>query len=603
MSYQSVEEVSNEVQYGNTISGSGYLSIPENNTIPNTFNYKTYLKSQNISKLIDTTKIKKEKENHILSKVRQKIRNWMEHQINSHYLMKLLLGINEGTDQEVHSAFQKNGITHLFVISGMHLAILYEVFQTIVKKTCKKEYLHHIIPFLGLALYYSFISSSISSKRAFYFYGLSCCNNLGKWNIKKKQIFLLTLGIVLLENPYAIYQIGFQYSFLLAFAFLNFKIKGKNKWQKLFKSSALAFLVSLPITINHSFEINPWSIIINCVAIPFLTSIIFPGLLLSLVIPSLQYVLEVLLQGFESMNVFMTSLPFSSITMSKIPAIVLGLYYILLYVYLKTKNKLLIVMILLGLLGWNVVPKLDSSAYIYFLDVGEGDSALIISPKRKEIILMDTGKESNWISQNIILFLKSVGIQKIDYLILSHGDNDHAGNAIEIASQFHVSNIILNEGNKNELEKKIIQKFHNKIKTKINTSSIRITDLKHQITEDENDNSRILHLCMYQTCTLFMGDAPKEIEEEILNKYHIKANILKVGHHGSKSSTSDTLLKNISVSDAIISAGRKNRYSHPHSEVIKRIEKYNINISSTKESGTIRLKINQKGYTIKAYPP
>lgn len=603
LSYQDAEELNHLIQYGNVVSGEGSAINPENNTIPNTFNYRKYLKSLGISKVIETNKIKKEQENHILPKMKQKIRDILNQQMNSHYLVKLLLGVNEEGSEEAQEVFRKNGISHIFVISGMHLAFLYRLLQKIVKKISKKEYLSHIIPLIGLILYYSLISSSISSKRAFYFYGLCSINNLGKLNIKTKQIFYLVLGIIIFENPYVIYQIGFQYSFILAFSFLNFKSKGKNKYQKILTASCFAFLISLPITINHSFEINLWSIIINSIAIPFLTGIVFPGLLLSLFIQPLQYILKMFLHGFESINIFMTTLPCSSVTMSKMPIIIIGAYYLLLYLYLKSKKKWILSIIILGLMGWNMLPYWDKNAYIYFFDVGEGDSTLIISPKRKDVLLIDTGKENSWISQNIILFLKSKGIHKIDYLILSHGDNDHAGNAIKIATKLHVENIILNNGTKNKLEQEIASKFINKIKSDIKTSFIKTTDLKHSITKDENDNSRILHLCIYQTCTLFMGDASKIVEEEIIKRYHIQANILKVGHHGSKTSTSETLLKNISASDAIISTGRNNRYLHPHKEVIEQLKKYNMNITSTKESGTILIKINQKGYTFKTYPP
>ena len=149
----------------------------------------------------------------------------------------------------------------------------------------------------------------------------------------------------------------------------------------------------------------------------------------------------------------------------------------------------------------------------------------------------------------------------------------------------------------------IRKKYPEKITKIIETNYLKITNIKHKIADNENNNSLLFHICIDKICTLFLGDASKEVEEEIIKNYKMKALILKVAHHGSKTSTSSKLLDHVSFQYGVISVGKKNQYSHPHSTTLEELKKHHINILETKTLGTICFKIKKDKYTFFSFPP
>ena len=240
-----------------------------------------------------------------------------------------------------------------------------------------------------------------------------------------------------------------------------------------------------------------------------------------------------------------------------------------------------------------------------FLDVGQGDSILIHS--KDKTMLVDTGGVINYSREKwqerkneksltnyvTIPVLKKLGIRKIDYLVLTHGDFDHMGEALKLIKQYRVEDIYLNQGNFNLLEKKVIKKYRHvyqiREKEEIVLGNINIVQINKEFS-DENDSSSILLMYYKNKKILLTGDASKKSEEYILNKYNIgKIDVLKIGHHGSKTSTSDELLEELRPSLAIISCGKNNRFNHPHKETIDKLKEYRIKYLRTDISGTIRI--------------
>ena len=243
-----------------------------------------------------------------------------------------------------------------------------------------------------------------------------------------------------------------------------------------------------------------------------------------------------------------------------------------------------------------------------FLDVGQGDSILIHS--KDKTMLVDTGGVMNYSMEKwqerknkksltnyvTIPVLKKLGIRKIDYLVLTHGDFDHMGEALKLIKQYSVEDIYLNQGNFNSLEKNVIKKYRHvyqiREKEKIVLGNINIVQINKEFS-DENDSSSILLMCYKNKKILLTGDASKKSEEYILNKYNIgKIDVLKIGHHGSMTSTSDELLKELRPSLAIISCGKNNRFNHPHKETIDKLKEYRIKYLRTDISGTIRIDLD-----------
>ena len=207
-----------------------------------------------------------------------------------------------------------------------------------------------------------------------------------------------------------------------------------------------------------------------------------------------------------------------------------------------------------------------------------------------------------------IPYLKSIGRNKINYLILTHGDYDHIGEAINIVNNIKVDNVILNNDKYNDLELELINVLDKKSINHLNNIKYIMLEkytlyfLNTNCYDNENDNSNVIYLNYNNYKFLFMGDAGIKREKDILNNYNISdINFLKVGHHGSDTSSSKYFTYFINPEYSIISVGKNNRYNHPKPSVLDNLS--NSKIYRTDIFGSIKIKINKNGYRIKNYSP
>ena len=241
---------------------------------------------------------------------------------------------------------------------------------------------------------------------------------------------------------------------------------------------------------------------------------------------------------------------------------------------------------------------------VSILDVGQGDSSLIRLKNKN--ILIDTGGNINYdISKNILIpYFKSVGIKKIDYLVLTHGDYDHMGEAINLVENFKVEKVIFNCGLYNDLENKLIEvldkkkiKYYSCIK-ELNIDNNKFHFLQTKEYDNENENSNVIYTELNGYKFMFMGDAGVEKEKDILEKYNVsKIDVLKIGHHGSKTSSDKSFIDEINPKYSVISVGKNNRYGHPNKEVLNNLD--NSKIYRTDINGEIQIKIIRNNFSIK----
>ena len=301
--------------------------------------------------------------------------------------------------------------------------------------------------------------------------------------------------------------------------------------------------------------------------------------------------------------------------------LIIIIYYVILISIIKINKKILYIMLLFFLLCIYLKPYFDKNIYLHFLDVSQGDSVLILTQNKKSI-LIDTGgkpeiKKEKWKLKNkkynlmissIIPFLKSIGINKINYLILTHGDFDHMGEAINLVNNFKVNKVIFNCGEFNDLEKELIKvldkkkiKYYSCIK-ELNIDNNKLYFLQAKDYDNENDNSNVIYTELNGYKFMFMGDAGVTTEKEIMDKYSLpNIDVLKVGHHGSKTSSSKELINEINPKYSIISVGKNNRYGHPNKEVLDNLEKSKI--YRTDEDGSIMFKIKNNKLKIDTCSP
>ncbi len=244
------------------------------------------------------------------------------------------------------------------------------------------------------------------------------------------------------------------------------------------------------------------------------------------------------------------------------------------------------------------------------IDVDQGDSTILYL--NNQTIVIDTGgkrQNPDSITNNIIIpFLKSKGLNSIQTLIISHGDYDHMGEAINLVENFKVEKVIFNCGEFNDLEKELIKildkkkiKHYSCIK-ELNIDKNKLYFLQTKEYDNENDNSNVIYTELDDYKFMFMGDASSTTEHEILNEYNLpNIDVLKVGHHGSNTSSSKEFIEEINPKYSIISVGKNNRYGHPNKEVLENLKKSKI--YRTDKQGSIMFKIKKDKFKIETCSP
>ena len=276
---------------------------------------------------------------------------------------------------------------------------------------------------------------------------------------------------------------------------------------------------------------------------------------------------------------------------------------------LSIKNKKFIFIIPIIIFYSQIKIYLDNNFYITFLDVAQGDSAFIRYPHNKLNILIDTGGNYQYeTAKTIITYLKSINVKKLDYLILTHGDYDHMGEAINLVNNIKIEKVIFNCGEYNDLEKELIKvldkkkiKYYSCIK-ELNIDKNKLYFLQTKEFDNENDNSNVIYTELNGYKFMFMGDASITTEKEILNKYNLPdIDVLKVGHHGSKTSSSIEFINEINPKYSIISVGKNNRYGHPNDSVLDNLQ--DSKVYRTDQYGSIMFKINNDRLKIETCIP
>ena len=587
---------------GDKATVSGEYVLPKKATIPNNFDYQKYLYNNHIFYIMYAKELKILKKNqNIIYETKKYILNKTNNYKNRGYLNAFIIG--DKTDLEFYETYQNNGISHLFALSGMHISMLSLLIYKLVNKFKHKD----LIVIMFLLFYVTLTNFSASILRTIIFFIILKLNKKLDLNISTKNSLLLTLSIIMIYNPLIIFDIGFQYSGLVTFGLIvSTKYYKKNYFYNLFITSFIALLFSLPITLYNNYELNLLSIINNLINVPLITFIIYPLSLLTFILKFLEPIYNITIYLLEFIN-NLSSIFSLTVIIPKVNIIFYLIYYILIYLYIESNNKKYILIACLYLLSFKLKPFIDRNNYVYYLDVGQGDSSIVIY--NDEVVMIDTGGISNYfVSSGSIKLLKSLGYSHIDYLILTHGDFDHMGDSIYLINNYNIKNVVLNNDSFNELETNLIKKLKNKkIKyyqnvKKIPISNNIITILNTKEYDNENDNSNVIYMELNNYNFMFMGDAGVDKENDILERYNISnIDVLKVGHHGSKTSSSKKFINKINPKYSIISVGKNNRYGHPNKEVLNNLD--HSKIYRTDEDGSIMFKIKNNKLKIETCSP
>ena len=570
--------------------------------IPNTFNYYKYLKGKNINEVVNIERVKKISENK-LYKLKDKFYKIVNTRKSKDYLYTFLFCDKSMLEQDVKDSFSNNGIIHLITVSGFHVSFLLLYLKKMLSKIfCNDSLIRTIL--LLVSMMYLFLSDfSVALLRATLFYFLDDVNKIFNNLLSRKNLFYMTLFISLILFPSYIYLSSFYYTNILAY----FLIIKDYKKKSIVRFNLYAFFISLPLTIYFNYKFNLLSILYSFMFSFVICYLLYPLSFLSLMFSFFDRIFYYLTRFINLSVLKLDNIKYLTVIVPKVNVYIIVIIYTLHYLYID-KHKVRYIMYLAIIFFYSYFRVyFDANSYVYFLDVGQGDSILKVSKYHKNITLIDTGGsvyKNTYLYKSLEVFLNSLGVRKLDNLILTHGDYDHMGEAINLVNNFKVKKVIFNCGPYNDLEQELIKvlgkrkiPYYSCIK-ELNIENNKLYFLQTKEYDNENDNSNVIYTEIGDYRFIFMGDAGVDKEKDIIEKYNISdIDVLKVGHHGSKTSSSMEFINEIDPKYSVISVGKNNRYGHPNKEVLNVLE--NLKLYRTDKDGTIMFKIKNNKLSLK----
>ncbi|MGE6364398.1 DNA internalization-related competence protein ComEC/Rec2 [Bacillus paramycoides] len=520
------------------------------------FDYRNYLYQQKIHFIFDVTNIS-ECQKTSLSLVQwifllrqqaiSKVTEMFPEQSGA-FMNALLFGDRQQMTFEVEEQYQQFGLIHLLAISGSHIVLLMVMMYFVLLRSGVTKEVATVCLIVCIPLYMIIAGASPSVVRA----SITGVLLLVAFRCSVRLSSLDALSITAICMP-----------------IIPFFAKG------------IAYALSICLTISNDF-------LSYCESFPFIR-LTFGQTPLFLVA----------IYCFSVVSIFVI---WERVIMKKILVIVVGVF------------------LLISICHY-VSPYFRASGSVTFLDVGQGDAILIRLPYDKGVYLIDTGgalhvKKEAWqekkhefsVGHDILVpFLQKEGIKTIDKLIVTHGDADHIGDALDLLSSITVKEVVFGRKEQDAVLEKVLKKQALEKRVKISVvgegESWRINEAEFFVLspkgkeKGENDSSIVIWAKLGGLTWLFTGDLEEAGEKFIVATYpELRANILKVAHHGSKTSSADPFLSLVQPSMAIISVGERNRYGHPHKEVIERFKKIGTEIWRTDKQGAISYVFNgEKG--------
>lgn len=641
------EEIS--LEYGDKLQISGEYQEPNKARNYKGFDYKNYLKINKIYGIIRvdlyTNIIIKHQKNLsnfklLIHKIREKLKeNIQELLTKETYALGIgiLIGDNSRINEKIVEDFKNSNLSHMLAVSGAH--INYVVLTVSILFTKKRAGIkaQRVVTIMMMLFFMELTQMTSSVVRA----GISCIIYMLASLLYRKADVINAMAIstllILLNNPFKLFDIGFQLSYAGTLGIILFckliNIPLKNKLLKYLKDSII-------ISISANIFIIPIMMYqFNTISLTFILSNLLAGPLLGISI-----ILEIIVLLISFMSINIAAIPakvlnilliliinianwFSNIEISKIYVItpqiisIVAYYLICAAIILKKKNRKIIVIIMLTVLIINLFPT-PKKLRINFIDVGQGDSTLIRTETNK-VILIDSGgstaSSSFDVGNKVLLpYLLDRRIKKIDFIIVSHFDADHCQAFETVIDNINVRKVVVCK------QSMITQEYLNIInKCKKKNIKIIVVERGDKLKIDKRTEFEILHpgerflddgkgglnanaiVCKMNYklnngkifSMLFTGDIEVEAEKELEQVYgkKLKADILKIAHHGSKTSSREKFIKLVSPKIALIGVGENNKFGHPADITLERLEKENVKVYRTDQMGEVSITINKNG--------
>ena len=568
----------------------------------------------------------------------------------------MVLGGYQGVAAEDADVFRDNGIAHLLAVSGTHVAVLTLFLHALLRPVGKKSY---ILVQLFLVLYALLCGLQPAVLRSVAMACVLLWGRSRKLQADSARLLLLTAWGLLLVNPFWLFDISFQLSFVTTAGLLLAMPKVTAyipqylpDWLRTVLGVTLtAQIFSFPFSVYYFHRVSLIGLVSNLLLLPALElAVLF--FLAGLGLMFLEAVLntqlnslfsltggtffnlspvsvssnisfsaaEFLLNGAVAAGRLLASIPFAVTDIAGWNRVQYACYLGFLSAFFDLgpfirlssvqRKRWLSGMACVFLLMWCIRFLVPKDLTIHFMDVGQGDAALIQTPGGKNILIDTGGLQGDAdISRMVLLpYLRYLGVKQIDVLCLSHGDHDHAGGAAGIAAKLPMKNVFLGAYAERSADVQALLKvIHNTANVyrlqkgeqwnvgdcKIVVASASDGCSSAAVTET-NSASLVLQLSCQGNSLVFTGDADMDTEENAMPLLR-HADVLKVSHHGSETSSSPHFLSHIRPRYGIISCGKQNRYGHPGKETLERLVARNIILLRTDELGAIKVVFKEDG--------
>lgn len=573
------------------------------------------------------------------------------------FLTSVVLGDKKSLDTEVKDLFSQNGIAHILAVSGVHLSILGMGLYKILKKIGVPEWLRVLESVVLIILYGFMIHAGVATLRAIIMLGINLCSKLLGRTYDMKVATAVAASVIIAGNPAFLTSAGFVLSFMAILALIffypfmktNFGLSEQScekvwlckLWDGFLVTFSITFFL-LPVQIYYYYEIYPYSMILNLIILPMFTVVLYLGFAGGLVGMYFPFLGKFLLIPCKVIFVFYQwlcertgVLVGNRIVLGK-PSIyqmfifyvcVMGVVYFVNVLGKKKKEK-----IFKGYRIFAIVVCFTASVIlcwrarwntqVIFLDVGQGDCC-VIKEKGGMNLLIDGGSSdvSACGEYRLIPYLKSQGMEKIDYAFLSHLDGDHYSAILEVIqsqkeSGVEIETLVLSSYGKEGVDYaefvETVERAGCQVVYINPGDTLTVGDDEDEALilqclfpygdegfEDTNEQSMILYGQVGAFSMLFTGDMGTETEKmflKSLSDHHEEQliqniDLLKVAHHGSSGSTSEAFLDVVRPKVAVISCGINNQYGHPHKETLERLENCGSRIFVTSQIGQITVDV------------
>ncbi|WP_322789450.1 DNA internalization-related competence protein ComEC/Rec2 [Salinicoccus hispanicus] len=534
-------------------------------------------------------------------------------------ILTLSIGNKTYITSEFFDALQKLGIYHLYVISGTHIAFISGIlFYTLNRLRLDITTIKLIMmTSLVLFLFLNFFSPSVF--RAVFMTVVLLATSFTR---RKPYLAVISLSAIIqiMLNPWIVYHAGFQLSYITTFLI----ILSRNYWSQygfftqLFGITLIAEFSTLVILLHQFNELSISGIIMNLLFVPLFTFLIFPMVILFNVLafthlPAFMDLFYMFTFGMlrqlitalaEGMN---HRISVANLNSFWLMVLVVLTYWMIRTLCLKQFKRLLLLAACFGV-SILLIGRVSYEDYtVTMVDVGQGDAFVIEDHRRGTVILLDTGGQFYFretgrkLSDRTVLpYLKESGVNRIDMLILSHFDLDHMGESHHIMTEMPVDHVYLNANDPGfkAWHESMPSEFDGKVVNALEVQEIRAGGILIERLfpdasleeEDTNRNSLVLKIQIEDFSFLFTGDTDMEMETRVITEHgKIEADVLKLAHHGSDTSTGEHFLENTAFAYGLISAGVDNRYGHPHPEVVRRAG--DLTLLDTTKHGMVRFTI------------